>query len=88
MSGPLEEIAGLFDTVYVSFYKDLGGIAGSGLAGPEDFIAEAREWRLRHGGTIVRHVALCRLGIGRHRDPSAPDEGLSGACAGDRRCPA
>jgi threonine aldolase len=49
---PLDEIAGLFDTVYVSFYKDLGGLAGSGLAGPEDFIAEAREWRLRHGGTL------------------------------------
>jgi threonine aldolase len=49
---PLEEIAGLFDTVYVSFYKDLGALAGSGLAGPEDFIAEAREWRLRHGGTL------------------------------------
>jgi len=49
---PLEEIAGLFDTVYVSFYKDLGALAGSGLAGPEDVIAEAREWRLRHGGTL------------------------------------
>ncbi|MDF2728417.1 MAG: Low-specificity L-threonine aldolase [Acidimicrobiia bacterium] len=49
---PLEEIAGLFDSVYVSFYKDLGALAGSGLVGPEDFIAEAREWRLRHGGTL------------------------------------
>ena len=49
---PLEEIAGLFDTVYVSFYKDLGALAGSGLAGPEDVIAEAREWRQRHGGTL------------------------------------
>ena len=48
----LEEIAALFDTIYVSFYKDLGGIAGSGLAGPEDVIAEAKEWRLRHGGTL------------------------------------
>jgi len=49
---PLDEIAGLFDTVYVSFYKDLGALSGSGLAGPEDVIAEAREWRLRHGGTL------------------------------------
>jgi threonine aldolase len=48
----LDEIAGLFDTVYVSFYKDLGAIAGSALAGPEDVVAEAREWRLRHGGTL------------------------------------
>src|SRR4029078_7025245 len=38
------EIADLFDTVYVSFYKILGGIAGSVLAGPTDIIAEARVW--------------------------------------------
>jgi threonine aldolase len=49
---PLDEIAGHFDTVYVSFYKDLGAISGSALAGPEDLIAEAKEWRLRHGGTL------------------------------------
>lgn len=49
---PLDEIAGLFDTVYVSFYKDLGAFAGSALVGPDDVIAEAREWRLRHGGTL------------------------------------
>lgn len=49
---PLDEIAGLFDSVYVSFYKDLGAFSGSALAGAEDFIAEAKEWRLRHGGTL------------------------------------
>jgi threonine aldolase len=49
---PLDEIAGLFDTVYVSFYKDLGAFSGSGLAGAEDVVAEAKEWRLRHGGTL------------------------------------
>ncbi len=47
------EIAGLFDTVYVSFYKVLGGIAGSVLAGPADFIAESRIWQRRHGGNLV-----------------------------------
>lgn len=46
------EIAALFDTVYVSLYKALGGFAGSVLAGPEDFIAQARVWRHRHGGTL------------------------------------
>lgn len=49
---PLAEIAALFDTVYVSFYKDLGAFAGCCLAGSEDFIAQAREWRQRHGGTL------------------------------------
>jgi threonine aldolase len=47
------EIAGLFDSVYVSFYKGLGGIAGCALAGPASFIAEARVWQRRHGGTVV-----------------------------------
>jgi threonine aldolase len=47
------EIAGLFDSVYVSFYKGLGGIAGCVLAGPRDFVKEARVWRRRYGGTLV-----------------------------------
>jgi threonine aldolase len=48
------EIAGLFDTIYLSFYKTLGGIAGAVLAGPQDVIAEARVWQHRHGGTLVQ----------------------------------
>lgn len=48
------EIAGLFDSVYVSFYKGLGGLAGCALAGPTSFIAEARVWQRRHGGTLVQ----------------------------------
>jgi threonine aldolase len=46
------EIAGHFDSVYVSFYKGLGALAGAALTGPADFIAEARIWRKRHGGAI------------------------------------
>jgi threonine aldolase len=46
------DIAALFDTVYVSLYKALGGFAGSVLAGPEDAMAQARVWRHRHGGTL------------------------------------
>ena len=49
---PLREIAALFDTVYVSLYKDLGGLGGCVLAGPQDVIAEARTWRIRHGGRL------------------------------------
>jgi threonine aldolase len=48
------EIAALFDTIYVSFYKTLGGIAGAVLAGPADLIAEARVWQHRHGGTLMQ----------------------------------
>ncbi len=47
------DIAALFDTVYVSFYKGLGGLAGCVLAGPADIVAEAAEWRVRHGGRLV-----------------------------------
>jgi threonine aldolase len=42
-----------FASVYVSAYKGLGGVAGALLAGDEDFIAEARIWRRRMGGTLV-----------------------------------
>jgi len=49
---PLDEIAALADSVYVSFYKGLGGLGGSILAGPADFVAAARVWQGRHGGTL------------------------------------
>jgi threonine aldolase len=52
------EIAGLFDSVYVSFYKGIGAIAGAALAGPATFIAEARLWQKRHGGTLVQLYPL------------------------------
>ena len=48
------EVAALFDSVYVSFYKGMGALAGAALAGPEDFIAEARVWIRRHGGNLIR----------------------------------
>jgi threonine aldolase len=47
-----EEIAALFDTVYVSFYKGIGALPGCCVAGPDDIIAEVREWRQRMGGTL------------------------------------
>jgi len=46
------DIAALFDTVYVSFYKKLGGLSGCCVAGPAEVMAEVREWRARHGGTL------------------------------------
>lgn len=53
----LPEIAALADSLYISFYKGLGGLAGAALLGPADFIAEARLWRRRLGGTIFRTTA-------------------------------
>jgi threonine aldolase len=46
------EIAALFDTVYVSFYKGIGALPGCCVAGPADVIGEVREWRKRMGGTL------------------------------------
>jgi threonine aldolase len=43
------EISSLFDSVYVSFYKGLGGLGGAAVAGEADFIAETRTWLHRHG---------------------------------------
>jgi threonine aldolase len=63
---PHAEIAALFDTVYVSLYKGLGGFAGSVLAGPEDIVAEARVWRRRHGGALFSFfpfVAAAQRGL-------------------------
>ncbi|WP_307027640.1 threonine aldolase family protein [Streptomyces canus] len=47
---PLDEIAGLADSVYVSFYKSLDGFAGAALAGPKTLVEEAKTWRHRYGG--------------------------------------
>jgi threonine aldolase len=49
----LRDIAELADTVYVSFYKGLGGLAGAAVCGPAELIAAARRWRTRLGGTLM-----------------------------------
>ena len=63
---PLAEIAGLFDSVYVSMYKTLGGLAGCLLAGPADFVREARVWQRRQGGALPAlwpYVLAARAGF-------------------------
>jgi threonine aldolase len=47
------EIVTGFDSVYVSFYKDIGAMGGAALAGSKEFIDEARKWRTRLGGFSV-----------------------------------
>lgn len=46
------EIAALFDTAYVSFYKGIGALSGCCVAGSPDVVAQVREWRRRLGGTL------------------------------------
>ncbi len=47
------EVCALFDSVYVSFYKGIGAIAGAILAGPHEFIHESKIWKRRHGGDLI-----------------------------------
>lgn len=60
---PLADLAAPFDSVYVSFYKGIGAINGAMLLGSAAFIAEARTWRARLGGTpktFAPHWLHCR----------------------------
>lgn len=47
------EVCALFDSVYVSLYKGIGGIAGAILAGDKIFIDESIVWKRRHGGDLI-----------------------------------
>ncbi|WP_260334752.1 threonine aldolase family protein [Streptomyces beigongshangae] len=91
---PLDEIAALADSVYMSFYKSLGGFGGAALAGPGTLVDEAKAWRHRYGGQVLQQfpTVLSAL-IGLERElPRLPEyvaharvvaaalrEGLAGA---------
>lgn len=47
------EVCSLFDSVYISFYKGIGGIAGAVLAGTKAFISESKIWKRRYGGDLI-----------------------------------
>lgn len=66
---PYAEICAPFDSVYVSFYKGIGGIAGSILAGPEPFVDAARIWQRRSGGNLIAlypYVLSAKYGLADH----------------------
>jgi len=48
------EIAHGFDSVYVSFYKGIGGLAGAMLLGSAGFVDKADTWIKRFGGNVAR----------------------------------
>jgi threonine aldolase len=49
---PLAELAALADSVYVSFYKGLGGLGGAVVAGTEAFLRSLAPWKTRFGGDL------------------------------------
>lgn len=61
------DLAGLFGSVYVSFYKGLGGVAGAMLVhDDESFINAAKVWQRRAGGnafTLMYEVIECERGF-------------------------
>ncbi|CAM4096853.1 threonine aldolase family protein [Saccharibacillus endophyticus] len=48
-----EQVCALFDSVYVSFYKGVGGIAGAMLLGDADLAQQSKVWKRRHGGDLI-----------------------------------
>lgn len=71
----LDEISALFDSVYVSFYKDLGGISGAVLAADTEFIQQAKIWARRAGGNLISlypEILAARRGL-RENLPVIPD---------------
>ncbi|WP_163099820.1 threonine aldolase family protein [Peribacillus alkalitolerans] len=47
------EVCALFDSIYISFYKGIGGIAGAILAGDQSFISQSKVWKRRYGGDLI-----------------------------------
>ncbi len=65
----LADIAALCDSIYLSFYKELGGLYGCVLCGDSAFIADADTWISRHGGIPFRQfpAAISALdGLAKH----------------------
>lgn len=60
---PHAEIAGLFDSIYVSLYKGLLGVRGAVLAADAATIAEVSVWRRRLGGHIPDAWPLALAGL-------------------------
>ncbi|MFF9774887.1 threonine aldolase family protein [Streptomyces sp. NPDC013978] len=72
---PVDEIAALADSVYVSYYKSLGAYGGAAIAGPRTLIDEAKAWRHRYGGDVFQQfpTALSAL-VGLERElPRLPE---------------
>lgn len=72
---PLPAVAALADSVYVSFYKSLGGLSGAVLAGPAELGGYAKAWRHRYGGQLFEQwpAALSALHGLETRLPRLPE---------------
>lgn len=48
----LAELAALADSIYVSFYKGLGGLAGAAVIGERSLLQQMKVWKTRLGGDL------------------------------------
>lgn len=87
---PLDEVAALFDSVYVSFYKGLGAMAGACVVADQDVVDEMRLWRTRMGGTVftmtpyaVGGLVGLRTELPRMEEYLATARGIAEALAGE-----
>ncbi|GAA1642512.1 beta-eliminating lyase-related protein [Nonomuraea maheshkhaliensis] len=83
---PFDEIAALFDTVYVSLYKSLQGVRGAVLASDAATVDAARVWRQRLGGGIrdawpLALAALVHLDTLAERMPAYREHAIAIAAA-------
>jgi len=63
---PLTDFTHLFDTVYVSLYKNFNSLSGAILAGPDDLIDQLRHWRRRNGGGLARWWPTAAISLHYH----------------------
>lgn len=64
-----DEVLGLADSIYVSFYKGLGGLGGGLLAGKAEFVLDVRRQLTllaAFPSSIAPYVVAARLGLQRH----------------------
>ena len=47
-----QEVCRIFDSVYISFYKSLGGVTGAMLMGNKEFMEKSKIWKRRYGGDL------------------------------------
>lgn len=52
----LNVLNSFFDSIYVSFYKGLGGLTGAMLLGSDDFITSSCVWLRRFGGNLFTQL--------------------------------
>jgi threonine aldolase len=60
---PVTEIAALFDSVYISLYKGIGGLFGAVLAGEQNWIKSCQPWRQRVGSQLWSNFPALITGL-------------------------